>query len=157
MSLLALTRILVPTDFSDASTAALKYAVALADAFQARLHLLHVVEDLVERRWATELAMVMSPGLDADARRQSDEALTGLLTREERQAYSATVATELGTPFAAIVKYARREDIDLIVMGTHGRGRIAHLLIGSVAENVVRHAPCPVLTIPLRGHDFVRL
>ena len=157
MAPMTLTRILVPVDFSETSAAALKYAVALADAFQARLHLLHVVEDPVERGWAAELAMVTSPEFERGAREHSDAELAQLLTQPERERYGAALVTEIGRPFANIVKYARREDIDLIVMGTHGRGRMAHLIIGSVAENVVRKAPCPVLTIPLRGHDFVTI
>jgi nucleotide-binding universal stress UspA family protein len=79
-----------------------------------------------------------------------------LLTRDERERFAARLVSLTGAPFLEIVRYARREDIDLIVMGTHGRGAIAHLLVGSVAENVVRKAPCPVLTVPVAGHDFVK-
>ena len=157
MAPITLTRILAPIDFSETAAAALKYALALADAFQARVHLLHVVEDPVERHWAAEIAMLVSSNFETEARQRSDAELAQLLTRAEREQYGAVLVTEIGSPFANIVKYARREDIDLIVMGTHGRGRVAHMLIGSVAENVVRKAPCPVLTIPLRGHDFVTL
>lgn len=154
---LKLARILAPTDFSDTSVVALKYATALADALGAQLHLLHVVDLAVERQGAARMAMVPNRDIEAEARRRSDEELAGLLTRPERQKYRAALVTAMGSPPVAIVRYARREDIDLIVLGTHGRGPVAHLLIGSVAENVVRSAPCPVLTVPLRGHDFVKL
>jgi nucleotide-binding universal stress UspA family protein len=154
---IALNRILVPTDFSDTSTAAVKYGVALAEAFGAQLHLLHVVEQPVPWQLAGEIAMVSAPVDDAERRRHVEAELAALLTRDERDKYRVVVATEIGAPFAEIVRYAGREQIDVIVMGTHGRGAIAHLLIGSVAENVVRKAPCPVLTIPTRGHDFVKL
>ncbi len=155
MSTTTLSRILVPTDFSDTSMAALKYATALADVFGAQLHLLHVVDNAIELRAAGDLAM--APGLDivGDARVRAGDALAQLLTRPERERYRAVLVAEAGAPLAAIVEYAARAHIDLIVMGTHGRGPVAHLLIGSVAENVVRKAPCPVLTVPLRGHDFV--
>jgi nucleotide-binding universal stress UspA family protein len=156
MTAITLKRILVPTDFSDPSDVALRYGVKLADAFGARLHLLHVVELLVEQRWAAELAMVAAVDVEAESRARSDAALAQLLTRDERERYSATLVSVTGAPFLEIVRYARREDIDLIVMGTHGRSAIAHLLVGSVAENVVRKAPCPVLTVPVAGHDFVK-
>lgn len=157
MSALTLTRILVPTDFSETSAAAVKYAVSLADAFGAQLHLLHVMEQPVQWQMAAEMAMVTAPVDDAALRTRAETELAELLTRDERERFRVVCATEVGAPFAAIVKYARREGIDLIVMGTHGRGAVAHLLIGSVAENVVRKAPCPVLTIPTRGHDFVTI
>ncbi len=155
MSALTLTRILVPTDFSDTSAAAVKYAVSLADAFGAQLHLLHVMEQPVQWQMAAEMAMVTAPVDDAALRARAETELAALLTRDERERYRAVCATEVGAPFAAIVKYARRETIDLIVMGTHGRGAVAHLLIGSVAENVVRKAPCPVLTVRHPEHEFI--
>lgn len=157
MSAIALAKILVPTDFSETSAAAVKYAVALADAFGSELHLLHVMEQPIQWQMAAEVAMVSAPVNDAALRGQAEAELNGLLTREERAKYHAVTATETGAPFAAIVRYAKAQAIDLIVMGTHGRGAVAHLLIGSVAENVVRKAPCPVLTIPTRGHDFVTI
>ncbi len=157
MSTTTLTRILVPTDFSDTSMVALKYATALSDVFGACLHLLHVVDNAIEMRAAGDLAMAPGQDIVGAARVRAADALAQLLTRPEREKYAATLSTETGAPFATIVQYARREQIDLIVMGTHGRGPMAHLLIGSVAENVVRKAPCPVLTVPLRGHDFVKL
>ena len=154
---ITLARILVPIDFSDTSAAALKYAIALADTFGARLHLLHVLDSAVEQRWEVPMSMVAHREIEAEAVQRSNAELAQLLTRPEREQYRAALVTDRGSPPAAIVDYARREDIDLIVMGTHGRGPVAHLLIGSVAENVVRAAPCPVLTVPLKGHDFVTL
>jgi len=61
----------------------------------------------------------------------------------------------VGSPFVEIVRYARTHDIDLVIMGTHGRGPIAHMLMGSTAERVVRKAPCPVLTVKHPEHEFV--
>ncbi len=78
-----------------------------------------------------------------------------VLTDVERQKYSAEIVTLIGSPFLEIVSYAKAKDIDLIVMGTHGRGPIAHMLMGSVAEKVVRKAPCPVLTVRHPEHEFI--
>ena len=156
MTVVTLKRILVPTDFSDPSDVALRYGVGFAETFGAHLHLLHVVERPIEQQWAAELAMVAAIDVEAEARAKSDAALSELLTKAERERFAARLVTVTGAPFAEIVRYARRENIDLIVMGTHGRAALAHLLIGSVAENVVRKAPCPVLTVPIAGHDFVK-
>jgi len=79
-----------------------------------------------------------------------------LLTEAERSALRARLLTRVGHPFVEVVRYAREESIDLIVMGTHGRGAVGHLLLGSVAERVVRKAPCPVLTVRHPQHEFVR-
>jgi nucleotide-binding universal stress UspA family protein len=98
---------------------------------------------------------VSATEFEAAARRESDLQLSAMLNEAERQKYCACLVTETGPPFLAIVHYAKRESIDLIVMGTHGRGAMAHLLIGSVAENVVRKAPCPVLTVRHPQHEFV--
>ena len=155
MSQIALKHILVPTDFSDSSKGALRYAMGLADRFGACLHLLHAIQNPFEQPWATEIYAVSMANFEETARRESDAELAAMLDTAERQKYCACLVTDIGPPFLSIVRYARREPIDLIVMGTHGRGAIAHLLIGSVAENVVRKAPCPVLTVPHPGHQFV--
>lgn len=156
MTTMALSRILVPVDFSETSAAALKYALALADAFGSQVHVLHVVDASASQHLAAEMAMVSDTALEAERTRAEAE-LAQLLTRDEVSRYRARLVTVSGAPFSGIVTYARQEGIDLIVMGTHGRGPVAHLLIGSVAERVVRKAPCPVLTIPLKGHDFVTI
>ncbi len=157
MATFTLTRILVPTDFSETSGTALKYALPLAREFGAELHLLHVLDLTAGQYFAAEVAMVPSPAVEAEAQARAETELATLLTREEIATYRAQLVIERGAPFATIIRYARQHDIDLIVMGTHGRGAVAHLIIGSVAENVVRKAPCPVLTIPLKGHDFVAI
>jgi nucleotide-binding universal stress UspA family protein len=155
MATIALKHILVPTDFSETSRVALRYALALADRFEACVHLLHAVQSPLEQPWAAEIYAVSAPDFEAAARRESDTQLAAMLNDTERQKYCACLVTETGPPFLAIVRYAQREPIDLIVMGTHGRGAMAHLLIGSVAENVVRKAPCPVLTVRHPEHEFV--
>ena len=160
--MVALKRILVPTDFSEASAAATKYGVALARAFHAQLYLLHIeprhdLEILVERelavqRYLSEMAAAKVPPNAAH------ELLGKILTEQEEKELRVKHvlrASGLGGPYVEIVRYARERGIDLIVMGTHGHGFAHHMLMGSVAEKVVRKAPCPVLTVRHPEHEFV--
>jgi len=146
-----LQNICVAVDFSDTSGAALNYAKSLADAFGAKLHVLHVLVN-----WVPDGDFPVSPqfyvGLEESARKQLDS----LLSSDERTKYQAKLALVSGlSEFVEIVRYARDNNIDLLVLGTHGRGAIAHMLMGSVAEKVVRKAPCPVLTVRHPEHEFV--
>jgi len=154
--MLAPTQILVATDFCEASDAAFAYGREFASRFGATLHLLHVVEPLSLKTFGVEPSGALAPLVQADledaARKQLDEMLmdsdgSGPPTRRE-------LVTAV-SPAAAILEYAREEGIDLIVIGTHGRGALAHLLMGSVAERVVRLAPCPVLTVRHPEREFV--
>ncbi len=132
----AYRRILVPLDFSEASARALDAGVAFARAFDAELHVLHVVplNGLGEREAEAELSRAAPASLDDVVRsRRTVRAL----------------APELGIVEAA------RGAADLIVMGTHGRSGYRHVMIGSVAERVVQLAPCAVLTLRQPGHTFV--
>jgi nucleotide-binding universal stress UspA family protein len=105
--------------------------------------------------WTTEVYVAALPGVHEEMERQARERLEALLTAEERERYHATLALRSGSPFVEVVRYARDEGMDLIVLGTHGRGAIAHMLLGSVAERVVRKAHCPVVTVRLPEHSFV--
>jgi nucleotide-binding universal stress UspA family protein len=134
------TRILVPIDFSASSNATLDYARQMAARFGARLYLLHVLENDFLRPTVADPQAV-----EAAILRQLRERLT----LEERLRGAEPVVVRSDALADAIVTYARSADIDLIVMGTHGRSGLAHLLKGSVAERVVRKAPCMVLT----GHE----
>ena len=142
------TRILVPTDFSEPSDAALDYAKALAEKFGASLHLLHVFEDpFATGAFAAEMYAPVPPdtrdAMIADAKAH----LVERVPDTDSARFFATTEVVTGLSARAIVDYAIANDIDLIVMGTHGRGGLAHLFMGSVAERVVRTAPCPVLTV----------
>jgi nucleotide-binding universal stress UspA family protein len=95
------------------------------------------------------------PGLLEDVERDAIERLSGLFTAPEREALQAVVSVVVGSPFVEIIRYARAQQVDLIVMGTHGRGPVEHMLLGSVAEKVVRKASCPVLTVRSPQHEFV--
>ena len=152
--MIALKRILVPTDFSEASEAAVKYARAFAEAFNASLEVLHVMEDPFIYAPTSE-GYVPPPGLLEEMERTSRERLNAVLPEDVQRKLRAEVVLKKGSPFVEIVRYAREHEVDLIVMGTHGRGPIAHMLLGSVAEKVVRKAPCPVLTVRHPEHGFV--
>jgi len=142
-----ITRILVPTDFSTASEAALDFSKTVARSFGASLHLVHVFEDPVVTVGFTEAYAPLPPATRVALVDDACTQLAHRLSGEERDRYRATTEVISGPAAMAIVEYAQDQGIDLIVMGTHGRTGIAHLLIGSVAERVVRLAPCPVLTV----------
>lgn len=147
--------ILVATDFSEAGDAALTYAKSLASAFGASIHVLHVLEDLAAHAWTTEVYVAALPGVHEEMEKQARERLDATLTPAERETFKATLTLRTGSAFVEIVRHARDIKADLLVMGTHGRGAIAHMLLGSVAERVVRKAPCPVLTVRMPEHEFV--
>lgn len=138
------TRILVPIDFSPPSDAALEYARTIATRFGATLHLFHVAQDPYQAFYSTEVYVPAIEGLRDEI---AAESLKRLKERLRASDLHATATVVIGTPAWSIVEYAGGHEIDLIVMGTHGRGGMSHLLMGSVAERVVRTASCPVLTV----------
>jgi nucleotide-binding universal stress UspA family protein len=153
--MIALKKILVATDFSEPSAVAVKYAVALAEAFGASLHVLHVIEEFYVHGWAGEGYIPDIGSLRQAMREQANAQLQKTLTPADQERFHAQTVIKWGAPFVEIVRYAKEQGIDLVVMGTHGRGPIAHMLMGSVAEKVVRKAPCPVLTVRHPEHEFV--
>ena len=153
--MLTLKTVLVPTDFSEASESALRYGKAMAEAFGASLHVVHVMEDLLAHAWAAEVYVSSMPQLRDEIEKESRQRLVTLLTDAERATLRAETALLAGNPVLEIIRYAKAHGVDLIVMGTHGRGPIAHMLLGSVAEKVVRKSPCPVLTVREAQHEFV--
>jgi universal stress protein A len=141
------THILVPTDFNPASDAALAYAKELALKYEARLTLLHVVTDPVATgAWAPDVYVPASAEMGERVLRATRERLEAALTPEQRARFAVRIETWIGVPAQIIEDIAREQKVDLIVMGTHGRRGLSHMVLGSVAERVVRHAPCPVLT-----------
>jgi nucleotide-binding universal stress UspA family protein len=153
--MITLKRILVPTDFGEAADAAFAYGRELARSFGATLEVLHVVED-VYTRLAVDGLVAGDPSLQHDLEEVSRKRVEALLSDEDRAVLGARpVVLVSNTTATTIVAYARETRVDLIVMGTHGRGAVAHLLMGSVAERVVRTAPCPVLTVRQPQHEFV--
>jgi len=152
--MIKIENVLVATDFSDTSESALEYGRALARNFGARLHVLHVVENSL--LWsgvesvAYDFALVQEE-IEEGARKK----LTALVGPDNGQPPTTTVV-KAGTSAAFVIAdYAKKTGTDLILMGTHGRGMMGHLFMGSVAERVVRIAPCPVLTLRRPEHEFV--
>jgi nucleotide-binding universal stress UspA family protein len=147
--------ILVATDFGESSEAALTYGRDLARGFDAALHVLHVVQN-VSVVFGAEGYMSVLPDLQRDVEDAARTRLEGLLSEEDRTALNVTpVIRTSGAAASAIVEYADEAKIDLIITGTHGRGAVAHVLMGSVAERVVRTARCPVLTVRHPEREFV--
>ena len=152
--IVSIRRILFPTDFSEPAAEAQQYAMALADRLGAELHLLHVVVPPVvpfpdsSTSWTMPASGMKEQVLEAEQRLSAE---IGSWAEERR-----TVSTvKVGFAVEEIVEYARDCTIDLIVVGTHGLKGISHLLMGSVAEKLVRIATCPVLTVHPQGHQFL--
>jgi nucleotide-binding universal stress UspA family protein len=149
--MISMKKILVPTDFSEHSTKAVRYGEELALKFGATLDLIHTVE--------TQPILYAEGG--AFPFESIKELLDGAAAELEKVEIDSAGQLEVsrrvcdGSPFVEIVRHAKEHSVDLIVMGTHGRGAIAHMLLGSVAERVVRKAPCPVLIVRDEEHDFV--
>lgn len=145
---LKLRKILCPVDFSDLSLNALRFAVDLADKFQAELHLLHVFEGYDAISLNPETALIPLPQWLTELRKVCHDKLAALPSADLAARCPALVrAHREGPAIHEILEYAAHEKIDLIILATHGRTGLKHLLMGSVAENVVRSAKCPVLTI----------
>ena len=154
--MITLKKILVPTDFGDAADAALNYARALARNFGASIDVLHVAEDASARAFAGEMYVAIPPALQKDieemARKELDRRF---IDNDPDPIVMRRMVITSNAPALSIVNYAKETGTDLIVMGTHGRGPMAHLLMGSVAERVVRLAGCPVLVVRHPEHEFV--
>ena len=154
--MIQLNRILVPTDFSEFSKPAMDHGCAIAARFAAQLHLLHVVPDPAMLVPEAAAFSVESMQAQTDAMvAESVEALKKLPTDGWDDGQPIVRDVRIGTAFMEIIEYAREKDIDLIVIGSHGRSGLMHILMGSVAERIVRKAPCPVLTVKPKGHQFV--
>ena len=154
--MILLKKILVATDFSEPSDAALAYGRELARTFNAQLIVLNVNDNVMSRAYGGDGFVFSDPTLQQDIEAAARKQIDALLSDEDRdQLRAQTVVLTSNTPAFAIADYAADRAIDLIVMGTHGRGAVAHLLMGSVAERVVRTAPCPVLTVRHPEHEFV--
>ncbi|HIE64954.1 MAG TPA: universal stress protein [Nitrospiria bacterium] len=137
-------KILVATDFSPFSERALDYAVGMAVEFDADLLLVHVIESLNYSLTDTMTVVGHEKALSVTATALLEN-LVKQLSEKTRSVGSFLVS---GTPYREIIKKSKEEDVDLIIVGTHGRTGVEHLLLGSVAEKVIRLATCPVLTVP---------
>jgi len=159
LSVISIKKILYPTDFSEYSSVALPYAVDFAHHYNAELHCLHAVE------WGHEFIptgdniapMITPPVLSVEEMQKTAQKRLEAFLRDKAPQIAGSVIKKvvLGKPFVEIIGYCRQENIDLIVLGTHGHSALASMLLGSVAEKVVRKAPCAVLTVRHPEHKFV--
>ena len=145
--------IIFPTDFSQGARAAMDYAVSLAKDYDAKLILLYVIQDISIAEWyipssisATDFIEDMQKSASREMEKWGAE-VAAKVTNVEKMVVR-------GIPFVEIIKTARDRDADMIVIGTHGRTGIDHMLFGSTAEKVVRKAHCPVLTVRIAGKEF---
>lgn len=142
------TRVLWPTDFSELSLHAGRYAAALCEKFGAALHIVHVIPPPVTPdvnvMFAGEVPLMVSEQDLIDAGTRGLARVVELHFNNDPKIVREVC---FGNPWIAVCDYARRQEIDLIVVSTHGRAGIAHAVIGSTAERIVQHAPCPVLTV----------
>lgn len=152
---ISLTRILFPTDFSDPAKEAGLYAMELADKFDAELHVLHVVPQVMAYPDANPIWVL--PPTETQEQLEAAEhcVLQNSIDPDWAASHRVVYKTVLGFVVDEIMAYANHNQIDLIVAGTHGHSWLAHTLIGSVAEKLVRTANCPVLTVHPKGHQFV--
>jgi nucleotide-binding universal stress UspA family protein len=143
---LGIRSILVPIDFSAHSKNALKYAIPLAEKFRALVHLVYVVEPTV---YPADLGFgqVVLPGVEDELREKGADELEQLILREIGGTVKAVSSVRTGSPHQEILREAEEQGVDLIVVATHGHSGVEHILFGSTADRIVRHAKCPVLTI----------
>ena len=142
--MLFIKHILCPTDFSDYSKHALSFATSFAKEHDAEIHIVHVYQGLFAYTDGDEMGFV--PPADMEPAKES---LAGITPTDDSVRYRRKFI--VGDPTIELVEYARKENIDLIIMGTHGWTGLDRLLMGSVAESVLRRAPCPVLTLKRPG------
>lgn len=152
---LKINKILVPIDFSDYSKNSLRFAVNFTKSFNAKLYLVYVVEPVV---YPPDFSMgqIAIPSIDLEMDKRAIEELNKLAEQDIPSDVEVKTIVKTGKPFIEIIETAEEEDIDLIIISTHGHTGVEHILFGSTAEKVVRKAPCPVLTVrePLKGFNF---
>lgn len=151
----AIKKVLVPIDFSDYSKSALKYAVNFAKSFNADIILVYVVEPVI---YPPDFSMgqIAMPSINSEWDDRAKDELQKLAKNEITDIKNTKTIIKTGKPFVEIVETAKEENVDLIIIATHGRSGVEHILFGSTAEKVVRKAPCPVLTLrePIKGFDY---
>ena len=156
--MIAIKTILLPTDGSECSAKAMTYALSFATQYGGRVVALHVIDQRWEEQTRVafvevgqEVTQKIRNGYAEEARR----ILQAVVDAGARAGVPVDTRIVTGIPFDEIVRIGKELSADLIIMGTHGRTGVSHLLLGSVAEKVVRRAPCPVLTVRKEDHDFV--
>ncbi len=150
-----ISKVLVPIDFSDYSKSALKYAVSFVKHFKAQLILVYVVEPVI---YPPDFSMgqIAIPSVDLDMDKRAMEELNKLAEQEIPPEIKVKSIVKTGKPFLEIIETAGEQNVDLVIIATHGHTGMEHILFGSTAEKVIRKAPCPVLTLrePIKGFLF---
>ena len=152
--MIKLKKVLVPTDFSDGARQALKYGMSFAKEYGAELVLLHVVENLTVG-YASDLFPVPMAEVLQEISGYAKSELAKLGDEARARGLSVQEQVMQGKPSAEFIRFASEHEIDVIVLGTHGKGMLDQALFGSTTERVVRRAPCPVLTVRKPEHEFV--
>lgn len=145
--------ILFPTDFSNGARAAMDHALSLAKDYNAKLILLYVIQDISIAEWYIPSSISVTD-LVEDMQKSAMREMDKWYDEVAAQVKNVEKMVVRGVPFVEIIRTAREKNADLIVIGTHGRTGIDHMLFGSTAEKVVRKATCPVLTVRVAGKDF---
>ena len=154
--MITIQKVLVATDFSPVAETALIYGRALARTFDAQLHLVHVVDDFSRFNYAEGAGLLPPSAFREEIARTGREKLESTLREDDRRELRAVAVLREGHSTAKeIADYARETAIDIIVVGATGRGALDRMLMGSVADKVIRQAPCPVLTVRHPEHEFV--
>ncbi len=152
---LNIKKVLVPIDFSDYSKEALNYSLNFINCFNAELTLIYVIEPVIYPPdfSATQISI---PPTEVEITKNAEESLNQLINKEIPSDIKVKSIIKTGKPFVEIVETASEEDIDLIIISSHGHSGVEKILFGSTAEKVVRKAPCPVLTLrtPLKGFNY---
>lgn len=146
-------KILIPTDFSSSSMHALKYAIELNKSFGARLYILHILQDITDFS-EFNLSPTILPQLYAEFEQNATNKLEEIVSTLVPKDTTCDTYIIHGVPFYEIIQFAKDEGTDLIVIGSHGRTGIRHVLFGSTAEKVIKKSACPVLTIKSPDASF---
>ncbi len=145
--------VLFPTDFSQGARAAMDHAISLAKDYQAKLILLYVIQDISIAEWYIPSSL-SAADLVEDMQKSAWNEMDKWGAEVSQRVKNVEKMVVRGVPFVEIIKTAKDKQADLIVIGTHGRTGIDHMLFGSTAEKVVRKAACPVLTVRIPGREF---
>jgi nucleotide-binding universal stress UspA family protein len=154
VDVIKLKRVLVPTDFSDSARHAFTYGLSFAKEYGAELVLLHVVEN-VTVGYASDLFPVPMAEVFQEISGYARAELAKLAQVARDRGLGVSEQVIQGKPSNEIIRYAAENHVDMIVLGTHGKGMLDQALFGSTTERVVRRAPCPVLTVRMAEHEFV--
>jgi len=153
---LNINKVLVPIDFSDYSKDALNYSINFIKCFKAELYLVYVIEPVIYPPdfSATQITI---PPTDLEVMKNAEENLSQLMKNEIPKDIKATKIIKTGKPFFEIIETAKDENIDLIIIASHGHSGIEKILFGSTAEKVIKKAPCPVLSLrtPHKGYNYL--